>query len=210
MIMRLHYSPASPYVRKVMVAAHELQMVDQIELIRTNPWQSDAHLVQDNPLGKIPTLITPDGQRLFDSYVIMEYLNIQAKGGLSVFPNDCQDRLNALRWHAIAQGIIDATVNWVLEHRREAAERSQTWIQRQVLAVRRALQSAEVDAGQLDSIATPNQPPNVGEIALGCALGYLNFRMSNEDWHQDAPQLNQWYKLFVMRPSMLATQPSDQ
>jgi glutathione S-transferase len=208
MTMRLHYSPASPYVRKVMVAAHELQLTDRIELIRTNPWQADTYLVQDNPLGKIPTLKTSDGQSIYDSYVIIEYLDVQAKDGLSVFPSDNQSRLQALRWHATAQGIIDAAVNWVLEHRRDANERSQTWIQRQVLAVRRALQSAEEDADRLQN-PVPEQLPNVGEIALGCALGYLSFRMVNNHWQQDAPKLNQWYKAFALRPSMMATVPSD-
>ncbi|MBM3602220.1 MAG: glutathione S-transferase [Alphaproteobacteria bacterium] len=209
MSMRLHYSPASPYVRKVMVAAHELQLADQIALIRTNPWQADSNLVQDNPLSKIPTLLTADGQSLYDSYVIIEYLDILAKEGLSVFPQDRHGRLQALRWHAIAQGIIDATASWVLENRRAVGERSQTWMQRQLLAVRRALLSAEEDAGQLIN-PSPNQLPNIGQIALACALGYLNFRLHNENWQQDAPGLNQWYQNFAKRPSMMATMPSDQ
>jgi hypothetical protein len=120
MAMKLHWSPKSPYVRKVMVCAHELDVVDKLELVRSVAamLKPNARLMEDNPLSKIPTLVLEDGFTLFDSAVICEYLDELAKG--SLFPKQGPDKWQALRWHALGDGLLDALILWRNEREREA------------------------------------------------------------------------------------------
>lgn len=201
--MRLRFSPTSPYTRKVTVAAIELGLDDRIERIGTNPWDPESDLGSDNPLGKVPALLLDDGMVLFDSPVICEYLD-SLHDGHKLFPAPGPARWAALRLQALADGILDAAVLRLIENMRRPEEfRWPAWERRQRAAVGRALDRLEVERGGMDG------DPTVAEIAIGCALGYLDFRFPDEDWRDERPKIAAWYEDWAQRPSMQATVPKD-
>ncbi|MGD9744609.1 MAG: glutathione S-transferase N-terminal domain-containing protein [Dongiaceae bacterium] len=200
-MMTLRYSTTSPYVRKVTVVAHEAGQHDSIERVPTLPWDPKTDLPKDNPLGKVPALVTPDGT-FYDSPVICEYLD--AKGGRKLYPAAGPARWAALRRQALADGMLDAGISWLLESRRQAGEQSRGWMERQQGIVRRGFDALEAEAGKLDG------PVDIGTIAVGCAIGWLEFRnILGADWRQGRPSLARWYEGFARRPSMLATIPKE-
>ena len=202
-MMKLRFSPTSPYVRKVLVAAIELGLADRIEKVAANPWNPDDALPTVNPLGKVPALTTDEGQVLFDSVVICEYLDSH-HDGRPLFPREPEDRWRTLRLHALADGILDAAVTRFIEGARRPAElRWSEWDARQRAKIGRALDSLEGEAASLDG------PLDIGQIALGCALGYLDFRFAAEDWRSAHPKLAAWYEAFAERASMQATIPQE-
>ena len=197
--MKIFFSPTSPYVRKCMVSAHELGLVDRIELLPANahPVQRDATIIASNPLGKVPTLITDDGTVLYDSRVICEYLDDLAGGTL--FPRSGAARWAALSLQSLADGMLDAA----LLARYETAARPE------------ALRWNDWLAGQLDKVATSlaslegNTPRlheriDIGTLSLGCALGYLDLRFADLSWRQRHPNVAHWAARLEKRPSMLA------
>lgn len=197
--MKLYFSATSPYVRKCLVVAHELGVAERITLLPSNahPVQRDATLVAQNPLGKVPTLVTDDGQVLYDSRVICEYLD--ACFGGSLFPRDGVARWQALTLQSLADGMLDAA----LLARYEEAARPE------------ALRWAEWSAGQLDKLhtslaaleAAPAQLAgrvDIGTLALGCALGYIDLRFDRLGWRGRYPQVATWAAGFMQRPSMAA------
>ncbi len=200
--MKLRYSPTSPYVRKVLVAAIELGQSENIELIPTNPWDPDSDIAVHNPLGKVPALLTEGNEVLYDSNVITEYLDTM-NPNMALFPQEGRTRWNVLRRRALADGILDAAILRLLESRRGDDERSQGWMDRQHAAYGRALDQLETEADML------GQDVNVGTIAIAVALGYLDFRFGDEDWRGDHPALADWYDLFAERRSMEQTVPKD-
>ncbi len=200
--MRLRFSPASPYVRKVMVLAREAGIADALNLVSTDVWGDDGSYRTVNPLGKVPALELDDGTVLFDSPVICEYLNHTRCKGLFL-PSEGADRWAALRLEALADGILDASVLQLLESRRDPPKQSAAWIDRQQASVDAALDCLEDDAEVLDDRLT------VGVIAVGCALGYRDFRFPELDWRQNHPGLAAWYARFSERPSMQATIPRN-
>ncbi len=197
--MQLRFSPTSPYVRKVLVVAHELGLADRIERVDTNPWVPDPALFRDNPLGKVPALTTDDGDVLFDSPVICEYLD--TLGGPRLFPEQGRPRWQALRLQALGDGVLDAAVLRRLETQRPSEERSKDWEVLQQDAVGRSLDALEHEAAHWDDAL------NIGHVAVGCALGYLDFRFNAEDWREEHPTLAAWFQIFAARPSMAATVP---
>jgi glutathione S-transferase len=197
--MQLRFSPTSPYVRKVVVTAHELGLADRVELITTNPWVPDPALFRDNPLGKVPALTTDEGDVLFDSPVICEYL--ESLAGPRLFPDSGRARWQALRLQALGDGLLDAAVLWRLETQRPADERSSDWQVLQQDAVSRALDALEHEAAHWA------EDVNIGHVTVACALGYLDFRFASEDWREEHPTLAAWYQDFAARPSMVATVP---
>lgn len=200
--MKLHWSPKSPYVRKVMICAHELGVLPQIELVRSVAamLKPNAHLMQDNPLSKIPTLVRADGSTLFDSVVICEYLNEQAGGAL--FPAQGEDKWQALRWHALADGLLDALILWRNEREREQPLKA--LLDAFELKTRATLQQLD---GEL--IALSQAPFSIGHIAIGCALAYLDYRFDALGWRSLAPRLAPWYAELAKRPSFKDTEPVD-
>lgn len=201
-MMTLRYSPTSPYVRKVTVAAHETGQHDRIERVPTLPWDPKTDLPKDNPLGKVPALITPDGA-LYDSPVICEYLDAKSGNG-KLIPATGPARWAALRRQALADGMLDAGISHLLEGRRQAGEQSKGWMERQHGIVRRGFDALEAEAGKLGGTV------DIGTIAIGCAIGWLEFRsILGADWRQGRPTLARWYEGFAQRPSMLATVPKD-
>lgn len=201
-LMRLHWSPKSPYVRKVMVCAHELGLVPQLELVRSVAamLKPNAALMQDNPLSKIPTLVCADGLRLFDSAVICEYLNALANGTL--FPQQGPARWQALRWHALGDGLLDLSILW--RNERERTQPLQPLIEAFELKARACL--AQLNAETDDLLVAPF---SIGPLTLGCALGYLDYRFDSFGWRQQAPRLAQWFERLCARPSFQATVAVD-
>jgi glutathione S-transferase len=201
-VMRLHWSPKSPYVRKVMVCAHELGLVERLELVRSVAamLKPNARLMEDNPLSKIPTLVLHDGFVLFDSAVICEYLNELAGGPL--FPREGADKWQALRWHAFGDGMLDAAILWRNEREREAP--LQALLEAFELKMRASLRRLDDEAQAL-----AETPFSIGHIAIGCALGYLDYRFAAFGWRAMAPRLADWHAELCARPSFRGTEPVD-
>ncbi|MFZ9297804.1 MAG: glutathione S-transferase family protein [Hylemonella sp.] len=197
-VLTLHWSPRSPYVRKVMVCAHELGLVDRLKKVRSVAamLKPNAALMQDNPLSKIPTLVRADGVVLFDSVVICEYLNELAGG--SLFPASGEDKWKALRWHAFGDGLLDALILWRNEREREQPLPALMEAFETKVGATLARLDEEADAlGQA--------PFTIGTVAIACALGYLDFRFQAYGWRERAPRLARWFASASERPSMLAT-----
>ena len=200
--MQLFFSPTSPYARKVLVAARETGLDSRIELIAINPWDSASGIGQKNPLAKVPVLILQDDTELFDSPVICEYLNsLLADSGL--IHASRPERWHVLRRQALADGMMDAAVLIFLEtNRRPQGERSRWWLDLQLQTLRDSVAALE------SQVPTFTEPPDIGQIAVGCALGYLDFRITDLDWRGGAPRLSSWFQRFSQRPSMQTSAPS--
>lgn len=201
--MKIFFSPFSPYVRKCLVSAHELGLADRIELLAcaAHPVQRDARIVADNPLGKIPTFFTDDGQVLFDSRVICEYLN--ALGNGTIFPPGGRARWEALTLQSLADGMLDAAllVRYEITARPEHL-RWDAWQTGQMEKIETGLKVLNQQAGQLGGEQAGRL--DIGTITVGCTLGYLDIRFAELGWRDRYPQLAQWYAAFSQRPSMQA------
>ncbi len=201
--MKLHWSPRSPFVRKVMVVVHELGLADRIACVRTVAASTKPHaaLMQDNPLSKIPTLVLDDGTVIYDSPVICEYLD-GLGGAPKLHPAEPKARLVALRRQALGDGFLDMLV--LLRDERMRANPSD--VHKASAAVRKAavLKSLEQEAEALAAT-----PLSIGHVAIGCALSYLDFRYADEDWRKDHPRIARWHATFAARPSVRATEPVD-
>ncbi len=201
--MKLHWSPRSPFVRKVMIAAHELGLAGRITCVRTVAATTRPHpgLMQDNPLSKIPTLVLDDGTVLYDSPVICEYLDGLHQGPKLV-PADGEARMIALRRQALGDGCLDFLL--LLRNERERAHPSEVHLAAYTAKRQGVLAALEKEAGDLAAA-----PFGIGHIAIGCALSYLDFRFAHEDWRTDHPRIAGWHRDFCARASVRATEPID-
>lgn len=201
--MKLHWSKVSPYVRKVLICAREAGLVDQIELLDSKVAMTvpNAQLMRDNPLGKVPALVAEDGAVFFDSSVICEYLESLQPCGL--FPTAAPQRWDALRWHAIGDGMADALILWFRELLREEAQQLPA-----LCAILKLKISACIPVLEREVAAVGAQPLHIGHIAVGTALAYIDFRFPEIVWRDGHPALAAWYKEFAARPSALATAPA--
>ena len=199
--MQLFYSPTSPYVRKVRVVAIEKGLADRIELVAANPWPDPAAVARVNPLGKVPALLTDDGVALFDSPVICEYLDALVPAAPLV-PRSGSGRWQVLRCQALCDGILDAAVAVVLERRRPEAERSAAAQQRALDAIRRSV------AALAPELRGDGAPFDLGQISTAVALGYLEFRLGDEQLGVEAPAIRDWWAATRDRPSLVMTRPS--
>jgi glutathione S-transferase len=201
-MLTLRHSPSSPFVRKIRIAASVLGLDREIALEPADTVNAGDSIRSQNPLGKIPALLLEDGTVLFDSRVILEYLDHRAGGG-RIIPKDAGARFAALRLQALADGIMDASVLLVYEGRWRPPERHEPrWIDLQSGKVARAL--AALDAAPPPA---PSATPDVGQIALACALGYRDFRFPGS-WRKDHPRLAAWLDDFAGRvPVFAATAP---
>jgi glutathione S-transferase len=201
--MKLWYAPASPFARKVRVAALELGLADRIELVEVvvSPAKPNADLARENPLIKVPALKTDDGALLYDSRVIGEYLDALAGGG-RLFPATGAARWNALTRQALGDGIMDAGILRRYELALRPAElRWHDWLQGQQTKVDHALDAADAQAkGWTDAI-------DIGHIAIACALGWLDFRFPDAGWRDKRPSLAAWLARVVKRPAFAQTAP---
>ena len=201
--MKLFYSPASPYVRKVMVLLHETGLEPNVERIAVpvSPVQANADVQKQNPLAKIPAFITDAGETLYDSPVICEYLDAQAGGG-KFFPPAGPRRWTALRRQALGDGILDAAILVRYEGTiRPEARRWDDWSRGQWQKVEAGIAEIEREAAAFGDTF------DIGTIALCCALGYLDLRFSDRQWRAKAPKTVAWMQKFAERPSMKKTAP---
>ncbi|MFA6266780.1 MAG: glutathione S-transferase family protein [Pseudolabrys sp.] len=191
-MMILRHSPASPFVRKVKIAAELLGLSNQIELQDADTAAPENSFLGQNSLGKIPTLILEDGTTLFDSRVILDYLDHLAGGG-RIVPAEPKARFAALRLQALCDGVLDAALLIVYEGRFRPAEmKVQAWVDRQTGKIDRALAELEASPPALTT------PPDVGQITLACALGYCDLRLGGT-WRQKYPKLVAWHDQFAAR-----------
>src|SRR5262245_28524759 len=200
-MLTLRSSPASPFVRKIRIATNVLGLDRDIAIEPADTMNPSDNVRQQNPLGKIPALVLEDGTVLFDSRVILDYLDHRAGGG-RIIPTDASARFAALRLQALADGLMDASVLLVYEGRWRATERhEQKWIDHQAGKVARTLAALEAAPPALTA------SPDVGQIALACALGYRDFRFQGT-WRHDHPSLVTWLESFAARvPAFAATTP---
>lgn len=203
--MLLHWSPRSPYVRKVMIAAHEVGIADRIETVRTvvAAAEPNTELMKENPQSRLPTLRLTDGTVIYDSVVICEYFDT-LHGGEKLFPANWPERLIALRRHALGDGMLDTMLMWRAEVLRPPANQSikhmQAWRLKTNVSVDMLEQEAEALGGSRFSI---------GHIGIGAALGYIDFRFPGLAWRNGHLRLTRWYETFAARPSVKATEPVD-
>lgn len=201
MKLSLYWGAASPFVRKVMVVAHELGIQDSIETLDSaaHPVERDTRIQAYNPLAKVPAARTADGTVLYDSRVICEYLDTTAGGTL--FPVDGSARWTALRRQALADGLMEAAMS--IRHEtlvRPEAQRWPLWIEKQREKAFDALDAMAADLPEAEA-------RDIGAIAYGCALGWLDFRFAEFAWRDTRPGLAAWFGGFDGRPAMRATRP---
>lgn len=200
--MQLFHAPTSPYVRKVMVTAIETGQLDDLELVSATgtPLDPSKMPLAQNPLGKIPALLRPDGPALYDSRVICQFLNHRAGAGL--YP---EARLwESLTLEATGDGIMDAAILMVYESRcRSEDQRSDAWVEGQWEKITRAL-----DALTTKWMSHLAGPLDIGQISVGCALAYLDLRHDDRGWRKSFDALAAWEAEFAKRPSMQQTVPT--
>ncbi|MDT3380928.1 glutathione S-transferase [Labrys portucalensis] len=199
-MMQLRSSPPSPFGRKVKIAAHYLGLFDRITVVPADTNDPQDSLREQNPLGKIPVLILDDGTILYDSRVILDYLDHLAGGG-RIMPQG-PERYEVLTRQALADGIMDASLLQVYEARiRPEDQRSAKWLDIQAGKVARGLAQFEARAGAFDPAL------DAGSIALACALGYLDLRFAGT-WRQHHPKLQAWLAAFEAEiPAFGLTRP---
>ena len=197
--MKLHWSPRSPFVRKVMVAAHELGLAGQFQTVRTvaGMAQTPPALLVDNPLGKIPALVLADGTVLYDSFVIIDHLDTLAGGGRMI-PRDAVARQLELRRHALANGFLDLLVLW--RNERDKPHPMPAWLDGFARKTEAVLAALEAEIGAIAAA-----PVGVAQITIAIACAYMDFRFPQLGWRAACPQLAAWECSFAARPSMRAT-----
>ena len=201
--MQLYYSVNSPYARKARIIIHELGLSARVEEVIVS-LPADDRFRAINPLGKIPALILDDRSVIYDSPVICEYLDELGNGPF--FPRarllrEAQGRWRALTLQALGDGLADAVVRRNQERRLPEAKRSPEVIERQTRAI-------EASFAALDRMAAKFPPePTIGEVAVACAIGYLDLRAAEDGWRERYPRLAAWLELFSQRPSLKATKP---
>jgi glutathione S-transferase len=203
--MTLHWSPRSPYVRKVMIALWEMGLQDRVRIVRTVAGGTTPHweLMKINPVGKIPTLELADGTAIYDSPVILEYLDTLHQGP-KLYPTAWPERLTALRRHALGQGMLDNALPLLGEGFRPEEKQSEPH-----KALWRAKLVACVEALESEAEALADSGFKVGHLAIGVALAYLDFRFASLAWRDGHPKLSAWHATFNARPSVQANMPVD-
>ncbi|QBK03904.1 glutathione S-transferase [Hylemonella gracilis] len=204
--MKLLYAPTSPFVRKVMVCAHLTGQADQIELLDSaaHPIRRDPRIAAHNPLAKVPTLILDDGQSLYDSRVICEYLASRG-GARHLFPATGAARWTALTRQALGDGLLDAALLARYELTARPVEvQWPAWREALLTKVDACLVAIEAVARDLAV-----DQATIGEVTIGCGLGYLDFRFPELDWRGQCPQAARWNEVFQWLPAMQATRPYD-
>jgi glutathione S-transferase len=205
-MMKLRFAAASPFVRKVVVAALETGLSERIERVSTtvSPVKPNEEVARENPLVKVPSLTTDDGLVLYDSPVICEYLDT-LHDGAKLFPPVGRERWVALRQQALADGLMEAAILVRYERLRPEEMRWQDWVDSQMRRVRGALAALEIEVGE----GGLQGPLTIGQITVGCAVGYLDFRFASEEWRLRHRRLAAWFEGFNQRKSMQLTQPRD-
>jgi glutathione S-transferase len=202
--MKLLGSLTSPYVRKVRIVMAEKKLDFQLEL--EDVWGRDD-ILKSNPLGKVPCLVMEGGEAVFDSRVIVEYLDTLSPVG-KLIPPTGRERIEVRTWEALADGLLDASILARLEATwggRTAEQRSQTWIDRQMSRVTASLKSMSQGLG--DKPWCHGNAFTLADVSVGCALGYLDFRFAHIAWRGDYPNLHKLYDKLAARQSFIDTAP---
>jgi glutathione S-transferase len=203
--MKLIGSPTSPYVRKVRVVMAEKKL--DFQLAHEDPWNADV-VLKSNPLGKVPCLVMEGGEAVFDSRVIVEYLDALSPVG-KLIPASGRERVEVRTWEALADGLLDAALLARLEATwagRTPEQRSQAWIDRQMSRVESALKAMSQGLGEKPWCAGNNHL-SLADIAVGCALGYLDFRFAQIDWRTTYPNLKRLSEKLFLRQSFIDSAP---
>ncbi len=202
--MKLIGALTSPYVRKVRVVMAEKKL--DFQLVLEDVWGNDA-ILKSNPLGKVPCLVLDGGEAVFDSRVIVEYLDTLSPVG-KLIPPSGRERTEVRTWEALSDGLLDAAILARLEANwsgRTAEQRSTTWIDRQMRAVHNAVKSMSQGLGDKPFCAGNHY--TLADVAVGCALGYLDFRFAHIDWRGPYPNLHKLYDKLAARQSFVDTAP---
>lgn len=197
--MKLYFANTSPYARKARVVLSEKGLEDRVDAVFQNPFEDSPELTAANPLKRVPALLTDEGRAIFDSPVICAFLD-DIGDGPSLIPGDAS-RWSVLTGEAMTDGILDAAFAIVMERRRDEPQRSEMWLGRWSDAIDRTLDTVEQNLSPFKGDITLTQ------IGLGCALGYLDFRLPDLAWRPNRPSLEAWYEAFAQRPSMQSTVP---
>lgn len=197
--MKLFYSPTSPYARKCRALAIEKGIESKLEIITISPMSNPPELQAANPLGKVPALLLASGQCIVDSPVICAYLD-SLSDAPRLIPADPAARIDALTREALADGIMDAAFAIVMERKRPEQQRSPEWLLRWTSAIRRSV-------AHFNTRIPTRQQPDIGDLSLASALGYVDFRLGDLVWDADAPLLRDWLSSVTTRPSLSATAP---
>lgn len=202
--MKLIGSSTSPFVRKARIALAEKRI--EYEFVLINPFDPTAQLTELNPLGKVPVLLTDDGASIYDSSVIVEYLDTVSPVG-RLIPEPGRQRVHVKRWEALADGLLDAATALVLERRKPAKQQSAEWIERYNQKIDAAQRVAAHDLAERAWCA--GESYSLADIALGCALGYLDFRFPESGWRTQYANLVRHAEKLFKRPPFQATAPYD-
>jgi len=203
-MMKLIGSNTSPFARKVRIFAAEKRIDYEMEL--ASVFSPDSKVPAFNPLGKIPALVLDDGSTLFDSRVIVEFLDTVSPIG-KLIPANSRDRIDVKRWEAIADGVLDAGVLARLENARKAGEKSQAWIDRQMGKLSRGLEAMDGQLG--DKPWCSGSAFSLADIAVGACLGWLDFRYAALGWKNQYPNLSRHLEKLNERPSFIDTAPRE-
>lgn len=198
--MLLYYTKTSPFARKVRLLVLELGLENAVLEVDCDPFKDEANLRKINPLGKIPVLITDSGIPVYDSPVICEYL-LALSAGSDLLPGSDPEKLSVKLWETLCDGVMESAFLIVMERRKPKLERSAEWKKRWYGDVQFALEKCEKQLTNIgDSI-------NLAHLALGAALGYLDFRLGDFDWRDKHRSIASWYAELCKRPSMKLTRP---
>ncbi len=200
--MKLLASLTSPYARKVRVALAEKKI--EYTLVVDSPWEPASKVSEHNPLGKIPVLLMEDGTAVYDSRVIVEYLDTVSPVS-RLIPEPNRQRIQVRRWEALADGICDAVAAIFLERKRAARQQSPEWIERQEKKVELGTRAMSLDLG--DKAWCTGDAYTLADICAGCALGYLDFRYPELNWREDYPNLARLAEKLSKRPSFIDSAP---
>ncbi len=204
--MKLIGAVTSPYVRKVRIVMAEKKL--DYEFVPEDVWSAQTTIGQSNPLGKVPCLVLDGGEAVFDSRVIVEYLDTLSPVG-KLIPAVGRERAEVKTWEALADGVLDALVLARLESHwpgRKAGERSQAWIDRQMDKTHASLKAMSLGLG--DKAFCAGIHLTLADVSVGCTLGYLDFRFPDIDWRASYPNLARLYEKLAQRPSFIESQPA--
>lgn len=199
--MKLYFANTSPYARKARMVILEKDLSGRVETIFQNPFEDSPDLKKANPLGKVPALVTDEGTTIFDSPVICAFLDSLAPKP-PLIPAD-EARWSVLTGEALADGLLDSAFAIVMERRRPGEQQSEMWLERWESGIQRTIAAVDADLTSFVGDLT------LAQIALGAALGYLDFRLPDIDWRSFNPAVAAWYVNFASRPSMKATDPAN-
>ena len=204
--MKLHWSPRSPFVRKVVIVMHELGVAGRVDYVRSVVATTKPHriLMADNPLSKIPTLVLDNGEAIYDSPVICEYLDLTFGSG-KIVPQEPGRRIDALKRQALGDGLLDLLLAWRGERMRPPELQSSVHLESYAERL-----PAVLDRMSRDTAPAGGDRFDIGDIATGCALSYLDFRFGDIDWRGGREALRGWHERFVVRPSVIKTPVVDE